>query len=76
MHHQFRHRRPTVVPAGQIQIADDFLAAGTRVGTGGQQVVGAVVRQLPQNLLTDGCHQIKFGCRSDEFANLLLLVGV
>ena len=37
---------------------------------------GAVIRQLPQNLFTDGCHQIEFSCRSDEFAYLLLLIGV
>jgi hypothetical protein len=37
---------------------------------------GAVLGQLPQNLFTDGCHQIEFSCRSDKFAYLLLLVGV
>jgi hypothetical protein len=70
MHHQFRHPGPIVVPCGQIQIAEHFLAVSA------QEMFGAVSRQLPQNLFTDGCHQIEFSCCSDEFAYLLLLVGV
>ena len=44
-----------------------------RVRTGDQQVLGTVMRQLAQNLLTDGCHLVEFTCRADECAYLLLL---
>ncbi len=70
MHHQFGHPGLIVVSCGQIQIADDFLAVRAH------EVFGAAIRQLPQNLFTDGCHQIEFSCGSYKFAYLLLLVGV
>ena len=70
MHHQFRHPGLIVVPCGQIQIANDFPAVGA------QEVFGAVICQLPQNLFTDRRHQIEFSCCSDQFAYLLLLAGV
>ncbi len=56
VHHQLRHRGPILRLGGQIQIAEDLLAACV----GGQQMLGAVMRQLAQNLLTDGCHPIEF----------------
>jgi hypothetical protein len=70
MHHQFRHPGPIVVPCSQIQIADDLPAVST------QEVFGAVIRQLSQNLFTYGSDQIECSCRGDEFAYLLLLVSV
>ena len=38
-------------------------------------MLGAVVAEFAQHLLTDGCYPVEFGCRSDEFAHLLLLFG-
>ncbi len=51
-----------------------MLAVAARIGFGGQQVFGALMCQLAQNLLADGCHFIEFSCRADEFAYLLLLL--
>ena len=42
---------------------------------GDQQMLGAVVAEFPQHLFADGCYPIEFGCRRDEFAHRLLLVG-
>ena len=73
MHHQLRHGEAIFLPRSKIQITDDLFAAA-RIATGGQQVLGASIRQLPQNLLADGCHFIEFGCHADEFTYLLLLL--
>ena len=69
MHHQFRHPWPIVAACGQIQITEHLLAVST------EEMLGAVSRQLPQNLFTDGRHQIEISCRSDDVAYLLLLVA-
>ena len=73
MYHQLRHAGSIFGPRGEVQVTDGLLAGPVRVRTGDQQVVGTVMRQLAQNLLTDGCHLVEFTCRADEFAYLLLL---
>ena len=71
MHDQLCHCRPVLPVRGQVQIAEDLLATFIS----GQQMSGAVVRQLAQDLLTDGCDRIEFGCGSDEFTDMALLVS-
>jgi len=73
MHHQLRHGEAIFLPRSKIQITDD-LSAAAWIATGSQQVRGASMRQLPQNLLADGCHFVEFGCHADEFTYLLLLL--
>lgn len=71
MYHQLRHAEPILLARGEIQITDDSLAAAWMT-TSGQQVPGAAMCQLPQNLLADRCHFIEFTCRTDQFTYLLL----
>ena len=73
MHHQLRHAEPILLSRGEVKITDDSLAAA-RMTTSGQQVLGAAMRQLPQNLLADRCHFIELTRRTDEFPYLLLLL--
>ncbi len=71
MYHQLRHAEPMLLFRGEIQIADDSLAPAWMT-IGGQQVPGAAMCQLPQNLLTDRCYFVEFTCRTDQFTYLLL----
>jgi len=74
MHHQLRHAEPIFLPRRKIQITDDSVAAAAGITAGGQQVPGAPMCQLPQNLLTDRCYFIEFRRHADEFTYLLLLL--
>ncbi len=76
MHHQLRHGEPVLLPRRKIQITNDPLVslAAAWIGTGGQQVLGALMCQLPQNLLANGCYVIELCCGADEFTYLLLLL--
>ena len=71
MHHQLRHGGRILLPWRKVQVTDDSFAAGW-IATDGQQVLGALICQLPQNLLADGCHLIELPCHADEFTYLLL----
>ena len=76
MHHQLRHGEPVVLPRRKIQVANDprvSVVAAAWIGTGGQQMLGAMMCQLPQNLLANGCHVVELCCCADEFTYLLLL---
>ena len=75
MHHQLRHGEPVFLPWSKIQIADDPIIPAAWIGTGGQQVLGALMCQLAQNLLADGCHAVELRCGADKFTYLLLLVS-
>lgn len=74
MYNQLCHAGPILLSRRQIQIADDFLAGTARRRTDGQQVLGASMGQLPQDLLTDRCNVVEFSCRGDKFTYLLLLL--
>ena len=80
MHHQLRHGESVVLSRRKIQITNDSLAplgsiaAAAWIGTGSHQVLGALMCQLPQNLLADGCHVIELRCGADKFPYPLLLL--
>jgi len=76
VHHQLRHAEPIFLPRRKIQVTNYPLVslAATGIMAGGQQVPGAPMRQLPQNLLTDRYHFIEFRRHADEFTYLLLLL--
>jgi hypothetical protein len=38
-------------------------------------MLGAVVPEFPQHVFADGCYPIEFGCRRNQFAHCLLLLG-
>lgn len=76
MHHEFGHLGLRVAGRGEIEVADDGVGGAAGHRSANQQVLGAVVPELAQHLLADGRHRIEFGCRTDEFAHLELLLRI
>jgi hypothetical protein len=74
MHHQLRHAEAIVLSPRKIQVADDVFAAAGGIAIGSKQVLSALMRQLPQNLLANGLHPIEFSSDTDEFTYLPLLI--
>ncbi len=64
MHHQFGHRGRL----GEVQIT------GYVVGVDGQQVLGAIVRELPQHLISYRLDAVSSFRRRDQLPDLALLV--
>ena len=60
MYHQLGHARFLVTRRRQIEVADDGLAGG-----GHDQMIGAVMGEFPQHLLTDRCYPVEFCCGGD-----------
>ena len=64
MHHQFGH-------GGRLR---EVQVAGDVVAVDGQQVFGAVVRELSQHLIADWGDAVSLFRRGDQFLDPLLLV--
>ncbi len=78
MHHQFRHPCAPVARRAEVEVAHDRVRGvlrAARLGTGHQEMLGAVVPEFAQHLFADGPYPIEFGCRRDQLAHCLLLRG-
>ncbi|BBY05745.1 hypothetical protein MNVI_10630 [Mycobacterium noviomagense] len=59
---------------GEVQIADDRRTGVARLLAFDDQMLGALMRELAQYLLTDRWDSVEICCSGDDFAHLLLLV--
>jgi hypothetical protein len=75
MDDEFGHPGRPVAWRAEIEVADGLVPRSGGPGSGNHQMLGAVMPQLTQDLLTHGRDTVDNGCRRDEFVHLPLLIG-